>query len=67
MVMASSIEQLGRYANCRGSSVGNGCDFMCLITSLSKDFMTNAVSAIGQKSLRHDTDDFFGGAGDFEA
>lgn len=25
----SSVEWLGQYGNCRGSSVGFSCDFMC--------------------------------------
>jgi len=32
--MAPSMERLGRYTNCIGSSVTGNCDLMCFMTSL---------------------------------
>ena len=56
--MASSMEQLVRYANCRGSRVGGRRFFMWIRISLSKHFMMVEVSAIGWWSLRQNTGDF---------
>ena len=45
--MASSVERLGRYANCNGSSEGGSRSLMCLMTSFSKHLMMMLVSGTG--------------------
>lgn len=42
--MMSSVEQLGRYANCDGSSEVGRVVRICLMTSLSKHFIMIEVS-----------------------
>ncbi len=49
--IASSIEQLGRYANWSGSSVLGRLVLMLCMTSLSKHFIMIGVSAMGRSRL----------------
>lgn len=43
--MASSVERLGRYANCNGSRVLSNEGVMKSLTGLSKHFITTEVKA----------------------
>ena len=45
--MASSVDLLGRYANCSGARVSGKVEVICSLTSLSKHFMMTEVSAAG--------------------
>ena len=58
--MASLVERLVRYVNCRGSRMGGRRFFMCLRIGLLKHFMMVGVSAMGRWWLRQDTGDFLG-------
>ncbi|XP_059799701.1 ubiquitin-conjugating enzyme E2 L3 isoform X2 [Hypanus sabinus] len=57
VAMASSVELLGRYANCRGSSEGGSRILKCLMVSLSKHFMMmdelKDIRESGMKNFRN--------------
>ncbi len=51
--IASSVEQLLRYANCSGSSEAGSTEQMCSLTSFSKHLLKMGVRATGLQSFKH--------------
>ena len=46
--IASSVDLLGRYANCNGSSMSGMKELTCAITSHSKHLMITDMGATGR-------------------
>ncbi len=51
--IASSVERLLWYANCRGSSEAGSTEQMCSLTSFSKHLLKMGVRATGLQSFKH--------------
>ena len=60
MAMASSVDRLVLYANCRGSRFAGRQFLMWRITSRSKHFIMIGVRATGRKSFKQAGFDFLG-------
>ncbi len=58
--IASSVEQLRRYANCSGSSEAGSTEHMWSLMSLSKHLLKMGVRATGLQSFKRVIFFFFG-------